>query len=96
MNGKIVIDGFCRNRDYEIVSHGGTPNPEAICSLTYSIHHNVEVTDLLHMMRQNIQNYIDSDCDECRINSINRALQEAGKPPLDYETIRIILDEAET
>lgn len=94
MDGKIVIDGFCRNGDYEIISHGGTPNLEAICSLTYSVHHNVEVTDLLSLMRQNIQNYIDSDCDECRINSINRALQEAGKPPLDPETVKVILNAA--
>jgi hypothetical protein len=92
MNGRIVIDGFCRNGTYEIISHGGKQDPEAVCSLTYSVRHNVEVTDILSLMRQSIQNYIDADCDECRINSINRAIQEAGKPPLDPETVKVILN----
>ena len=92
MNGKITIDGYLKDGDYEIISHGGQPDPEAVCSLIYSIHHNLETTDLLSLMRQSIQNYIDADCDECRINSINRALQEAGKPPLDPETVKVILN----
>ena len=96
MDGKIVIDGFYRgNGDYEIIHHGGQPDPKALCSLTYSINHNYEVIDLLHMMKNAIQRYIDSDCDSCRINSINRALQEQGKEPLDRDTIQTILDELE-
>ena len=93
MNGKITIDGYLKDGGYEIHSHGGNPNSEAICSLTYSIHHNIEVTDLLSMMRQSIQRYIDADCDNCKFNSINRALQEAGKQPLSQDTLKTILDE---
>lgn len=60
MNGKITIDGFCKgNEDYELHHHGGQPNPEAICSLTYSINHNSEVLFMLKMMQNNIQDYID-------------------------------------
>lgn len=94
MNGKITIDGYYKgNGDYEVKHHGEEPDPEAICSLTYSIHHNYEVMDLLHMMKNAIQRYIDADCENCTINSINRALQEAGIEPLSKSTIRVILDE---
>lgn len=94
MNGKITIDGYYKgNGDYEIIHHGEQPDPEALCSLTYSIHHNIEVVDLLHMMKNAIERYIEVDKQDSMISSINRALQEAGKQPLDSNTIKVILDE---
>lgn len=94
MNGKITMDGYYRgNGEYELHTHGEKPNPKALCSLTYSIHHNYEVLDLLKMMQKSIQSYIDADCQSCDINSINRALQEAGLEPLASDVIKVILEE---
>ena len=94
MNGKITIDGYYKgNGDYEVIHHGGEPDPEALCSLTYSIHHNIEVVELLHMMKNAIERYIEAESQDCMINSINRALQEAGKQPLDSSIVKVILDE---
>lgn len=94
MDGKITIDGYYKgNGDYEVIHHGGKPDPEALCSLTYSINHNVEVVELLHTMKNAIERYIKADCQDCMINSINRALQEAGMEPLKESAIKVILDE---
>lgn len=94
MDGRICIDGYyAGDGNYELHHHGGEPNPEALCSLMYSIHHNYEVSDLLEMMRKSIQDYIDADCANCEINSINRALQKNGLRPLDEETILVIVRE---
>jgi len=97
MNGKITMDGFYKGQEegYQLITHGGKPDTESICSLTMSIHHNIEVSELLKMMRDRVEIYIEADCHSCTINSINRALQEAGKEPLDSEIIEVILEEIE-
>lgn len=62
MNGCITIDGYCKGH-YEIVKHGGQPNPEALCSLVYRIDRNVEVLELLKIMQSSIQNAINAEFD---------------------------------
>lgn len=94
MNGKITIDGYYKgNGEYEVLHHGGQPDPEALCSLTYSIGHNIEVLDLLSMMKNAIERYVEADSQDSMISGINRALEEAGKQPLNNSIVRIILDE---
>lgn len=62
MNGKMVIDGDCK-KHYEIIKHGGQPDPNALCSLIYRTDHNVEVLELLKIIQNSIQNAINAEFD---------------------------------
>ena len=94
MNGRITIDGFYKGEEgYELHTHGGKPNPEALCSLTLSIHQNIEVRKLLGMMCKSVDRFIEEDNRLHLAESINRALVEEGHEPLKQDVVDCILNE---
>jgi len=98
MNGKITIDGYYKGEGkYELIHHGGKPDPEALCSLTYSYYHNIEVVGLLSMMKDSIQRYIDADNDrisaELQKGKINTRLAKEGLPALTQQQLDTVFDE---
>ena len=61
MDGKITIDGFCTDK-HTIISHGGTPDPTAICSLSYRIDRIPETVSLLEQMLHHMRRVEIMEC----------------------------------
>lgn len=96
MNGRITIDGYLRDGNYELIHHGGKPNPEAVCSLIYDYRYTEETTDLLHMMKNSLGREIetmkDLKLEEAKRRKINSCLSKEGLPVLTQKQFNVIFD----
>ena len=96
MNGKITINGYYRNGDYELVCTGDGADPDALCSLTYDYSRIEEVLDLLHMMKESLQQSLDAERFQKEIETkkakVNSILLRQGHPGLSDEALNEIIN----
>jgi len=96
MNGKITINGYYRNGDYELVCTGAGVDPDALCSFTYCYSRIEEVLDLLHMMKESLRQSLEAkqlqkeiELKKAKVNSI---LLRQGHTGLPDETVNEIIN----
>ncbi|NLU27092.1 MAG: hypothetical protein GXX00_08115 [Hungateiclostridium thermocellum] len=96
MNGKITINGYYRNEDYELICTGAGADPDALCSLTYDYSRIEEVLDLLHMMKESLQQSLDAERFQKEIETkkakVNSILLRQGHPGLSDEALNEIIN----
>jgi len=95
VNERLIIDGYLKNGSYEIITHAGQPDPAAVCTLMYKYKHTREALDLLHMIKNSIETYLENEelqkevkLKKAKINSI---LLQQGHPGLPDETLETIV-----
>ena len=92
---KITINGYYRNGDYELVCTGAGADPDALCSLTYDYSRIEEVLDLLHMMKESLQQSLDAERFQKEIETkkakVNSILLRQGHPGLSDEALNEML-----
>jgi len=64
MDGRITVDGY-NAEGFELHTHGGAPDPEAICSIVYRLDRAADSMALLEHMQKSIQTAINSEHDSC-------------------------------
>jgi len=97
MDGKITIDGYVKNKQMELITHGEAPDPGALCSFVYKIDKSAEALELMDAMKNSLQNALQAEHEATQRQYFRECLQgclrNAGINPLPDKVLNCIVDE---